>query len=63
MLLATQSITDKQQFELCKTCITQRRFQMFIDYETLIIIILITFMIGFMIGVRFTRPRYDRYDR
>lgn len=36
---------------------------MFIDYQTLIIIILITFMIGFMMGVRFVRPRYDRYDR
>ena len=37
--------------------------QMFIDYQTLIIIILTTFIIGFMMGVRFVRPRYDRYDR
>jgi hypothetical protein len=36
---------------------------MFIDYQTLIIIILIAFMIGFIMGVRLVRPRYDRYDR
>ncbi len=43
---------------------------MFIDYQTLIIIILIAFMViliafmtGFIMGVRFVRPRYDRYER
>ena len=43
---------------------------MFIDYQTLIIIILIAFIIGFIafvigfiMGVRLVRPRYDRYDR
>ncbi len=35
---------------------------MFIDVQTLIIIILVTFIVGLMIGVQMARPRrYDRY--
>jgi hypothetical protein len=33
---------------------------MFIDYQTLLIIILVTLMVGLIIGIRLARPRYDR---
>ncbi len=33
---------------------------MFIDIQTLIIIVLLTFIIGLMLGVSLTRPRYER---
>jgi hypothetical protein len=35
---------------------------MFIDVQTLIIIILVVFIVGLMIGISMARPRrYDRY--
>ncbi len=36
---------------------------MYIDIQTIIIVVMSTFMVGFMMGVRFNRPRCDRYDR
>jgi hypothetical protein len=39
----------------------QGGYHMYIDYQTLIIIVLATFMVGLIIGIRITRPKYDRY--
>jgi hypothetical protein len=44
-----------------KTFLTERMTKLFIDVQTLLVIILVAFIVGLVVGIRLTRPRYDRY--